>query len=154
MEVHTNEGRVYYCNQLCITVPPGPLKDITFCPPLDSKRMESLSRIKLGSYKKIQLEFLQEDVFWNDNNTPMFLTYNSKIDGEDYYLNKKDSYDDVLFPYILWNNYEYSKNKPILEAICPADIGWKLTGMPDETIIDIVTSHLRNYYPNMPEPCA
>jgi monoamine oxidase len=154
VEVHTNEGRVYYCNQLCITVPPGPLKDITFCPPLDSKRMESLSRIKLGSYKKIQLEFLQEDVFWNDNNTPMFLTYNSKIDGEDYYLNKKDSYDDVLFPYILWNNYEYSKNKPILEAICPADIGWKLTGMPDETIIDIVTSHLRNYYPNMPEPCA
>jgi hypothetical protein len=88
--------------------------------------MESLSRIKLGSYKKIQLEFLYEDVFWNDNNTPMFLTYNSKIEGEDYYLNKTDSYDDVLFPYILWNNYEYSKNKPILEAICPADIGLEI----------------------------
>jgi hypothetical protein len=117
--------------------------------------LESLSKIKLGSYKKIQLEFLQDDVFWNDNNTPMFLTYNSKIDGEDYYLNKsEDDKSDVLFPYILWNNYNYSKNKPILEAICPADIGWKLTGLTDEKIIDIITSHLRHYYPNMPEPFA
>jgi hypothetical protein len=154
VEVHTNEGQIYYCNQLCITVPPGPLKNITFCPPLDSKRMESLLRIKMGSYKKIQLEFLQEDVFWNDNNTPMFLTYNSKIDGEDYYLNKTDCENDILFPYVLWNNYNYSKNKPILEAICPADIGWKLTGLTDEKIIDIITSHLKNYYPNMPEPFA
>ena len=59
-----------------------------------------------------------------------------------------------LFPYILWNNYKYSKNKPILEAICPADIGWKLSGMPDDIIIDNITSQLRNYYPNMPEPIA
>jgi hypothetical protein len=162
VEVYTNEGQIYYCNQLCITVPPGPLKNITFCPPLDSKRLESLSRIKLGSYKKIQLEFLQEDVFWNDNNTPMFLTYNSKIDGEEYYLNKIDdeskskskSDGEMLFPYILWNNYNYSKNKPILEAICPADIGWQLTGLTDEKIIDTITSHLKNYYPNMPEPFA
>ena len=155
VEVHTNEGFIYYCNQLCITVPPGPLKNITFCPPLDSKRIESLSRIKLGSYKKIQLEFLKDDVFWNDdNNTPMFLTYNSKIDGEDYYLNKNENDNEMLFPYVLWNNYNYSKNKPILEAICPADIGWKLTGLADEKIINIITSHLRNYYPNMPEPFA
>ena len=154
VEVHTNEGRIYYCKQLCITVPPGPLQNIIFSPPLDNKRLDSLSRIKLGSYKKIQLEFLQEDVFWNDNNTPMFLTYDSKIDGEEYYLNKKEDENDMLFPYVLWNNYKYSKNKPILEAICPADIGWKLSGMADETIIDIITSHLRNYYPNMPEPIS
>jgi hypothetical protein len=44
--------------------------------------------------------------------------------------------------------------KPILEAICPADIGWKLSGVNDESIIDIVTSQLRNYYPDMPEPKA
>jgi monoamine oxidase len=152
VEVHTSDGEIYNCNQLCITVPPGPLKDITFCPPLDNKRLDSLSRIKMGSYKKIQLEFLQEDIFWNDNNVPMFLTYNSKIDGEEYYLHENK--DDELFPYILWNNYKYSKNKPILEAICPADIGWKLAGMNDETILEIVSSQLRNYYPNMPEPIA
>ena len=156
VEVHTNEDKIYYCNQLCITVPPGPLKNIIFCPPLKKERLDSLSRIKMGSYKKIQLEFLQEDIFWNDNNVPMFLTYNSKIDGEEYYLheNNDENKNKELFPYILWNNYKYSKNKPILEAICPADIGWKMAGMNDETIIEIVSSQLRNYYPNMPEPIA
>jgi hypothetical protein len=42
----------------------------------------------------------------------------------------------------------------MLEAVCPADIGWKLSGVNDESIIDIVTSQLRNYYPDMPEPKA
>jgi len=80
----------------------------------------------------------------------MFLTHNSKMDGEEYYLCNESR----GFPYILWNNYKYSKNKPILEAICPADIGWKLTGVNDEKIIDTVISQLRNYYPDMPEPKA
>jgi hypothetical protein len=151
VEVHTNEGRIYKCNKLCITVPPGPLKNIKFNPPLENERLESLSRIKMGSYKKIQLEFCKDDIFWKDIDSPMFLTYNSKIDGEMYYLNNENS---DLFPYILWNNYKYSKNKPILEAICPANIGWKLYGKNDEEIIDIVTSHLNNYYPNMPEPTS
>ena len=151
VEVHTNDGKIYNCNQLCITVPPGPLKDIIFSPPLKNERIESLSKIKMGSYKKIQIEFNDEDIFWSDIDSPMFLTYNSKIDGELYYL-----YNDSTqsFPYILWNNYKYSKNKPILEAICPADIGWKLCGVNDEIIIDIVTTQLRNYYPDMPEPKA
>jgi hypothetical protein len=151
VEVHTNDGKIYNCNQLCITVPPGPLKDIIFSPPLKNERIESLSKIKMGSYKKIQIEFNEEDIFWGDIDSPMFLTYNSKIDGELYYL-----YNDSTqsFPYILWNNYKYSKNKPILEAICPADIGWKLCGVNDEIIIDIVTTQLRNYYPDMPEPKA
>jgi hypothetical protein len=159
VEVHTNDGKIYNCNKLCITVPPGPLKDITFTPPLKSERIVSLSKIKMGSYKKIQIEFNKDDIFWDDIDSPMFLTYNSKIDGEKYYLHNEsaghnDSAGHKLFPYILWNNYKYSKNKPILEAICPADIGWELCGINDETIIDIVTSQLKNYYPDMPEPKA
>jgi hypothetical protein len=150
VEVHTNDGKIYNCNKLCITVPPGPLKDITFSPPLKSERIVSLSKIKMGSYKKIQIEFNEQDIFWNDIDSPMFLTYNSKIDGEKYYLHN----DSTDFPYILWNNYKYSKNKPILEAVCPADIGWKLRGVNDEIIIDIMTAQLRNYYPDMPEPKA
>ena len=151
VEVHTNDGRIYKCNKLCITVPPGPLKDISFYPPLQNERLESLSRIKMGSYKKIQLEFCKDDIFWNDIDGPMFLTYNSKIDGEMYYLHNENS---DLFPYILWNNYKHSKNKPILEAICPANVGWKLSGKNDEEIIDIVASQLKSYYPNMPEPTS
>jgi hypothetical protein len=151
VEVHTNDGKIYNCNKLCITAPPGPLKDIAFSPPLRSERISALSKIKMGSYKKIQIEFNKDDVFWNDIDSPMFLTHNSKMDGEEYYLYNEST---QLFPYILWNNYKYSKNKPILEAICPADMGWKLTGVNDEIIIDNVTSQLRNYYPDMPEPKA
>ena len=155
VEVHTSDGKKYNCNKLCITVPPGPLKDIVFSPPLKTERVSSLSKIKMGSYKKIQIEFNNEDIFWGDIDSPMFLTHNSKIDGEMYYLHK-DLHNETTqsFPYILWNNYKYSKNKPILEAICPADIGWKLSCVNDESIIDIVTSQLRNYYPDMPEPKA
>ena len=155
VEVHTAYGKIYNCNKLCITVPPGPLKDIVFSPPLKSERISALSKIKMGSYKKIQIEFNNEDIFWGDIDSPMFLTHNSKIDGEMYYLHK-DLHNETTqsFPYILWNNYKYSKNKPILEAICPADIGWKLSCVNDESIIDIVTSQLRNYYPDMPEPKA
>jgi protoporphyrinogen oxidase len=155
VEVYTNDGNVYNCNKLCITVPPGPLKDIVFSPPLKQERISALSKIKMGSYKKIQIEFNKEDIFWDDIDSPMFLTHNSKIDGEMYYLDKDlHNKSTQSFPYILWNNYKYSKNKPILEAVCPADIGWKLSGVNDESIIDIVTSQLRNYYPDMPEPKA
>jgi hypothetical protein len=155
VEVHTKDGNIYNCNKLCITVPPGPLKDIVFSPPLKTERVSALSKIKMGSYKKVQIEFNNEDIFWNDIDSPMFLTHNSKMDGEMYYLHK-DLHNETTqsFPYILWNNYKYSKNKPILEAVCPADIGWKLSGVNDESIIDIVTSQLRNYYPDMPEPKA
>ena len=155
VEVHTADGKIYNCNKLCITVPPGPLKDIVFSPPLKSERISALSKIKMGSYKKVQIEFNNEDIFWGDIDSPMFLTHNSKIDGETYYL-YKDLHNEPSqsFPYILWNNYKYSKNKPILEAVCPADIGLKLSGVNDESIIDMVTSQLRNYYPDMPEPKA
>ena len=164
VEVHTNKN-IYYCNKVCITVPPGPLKDINFSPALSEQKKESLSKIKMGSYKKIQLEFNEEDVFWNSD-IPMFLTYDPKINKYDFYLEEKNkmlSGLDILrdckpegldIPYILWNNYKYSKNKPIIEAICPAEIGWKLTGKTDEEIIDLVLSQLQNYFPNMPEPKA
>ena len=150
IQVCTLDGNIYNCNKLCIGIPPGPLKNIIFEPPLSPTRLNSLSKIKMGSYKKIQLEFDPDNVFW-DEQIPMFLTYNSKITGKEYYLNKDNK---ELFPYILWNNYLYSKNKPVLEAIFPADIGWKLTGKSDEYIIDMVLSQLNNYFPNVPEPKA
>jgi polyamine oxidase len=130
VEVHTREGRVYKCNKLCITIPPGPLRDIVFDPPLPPQKMDALSHIKMGSYKKIQLEF--DKVFWND--VPMILTRNE--DNE----------------YILWNNYMVSKNMPILEAICPADNGFRLTHKSDEEIVDMVLDHLKLYFKNVPFP--
>ena len=130
VEVHTREGLVYKCNKLCITVPPGPLKDIEFDPPLPPQKVDALSHIKMGSYKKIQLEF--DEVFWND--VPMILTRNEENE------------------YILWNNYMVSKNIPILEAICPADNGFHLTGKSDEEIVDTVLDHLKLYFKNVPFP--
>ena len=130
VEVHTREDLVYKCNKLCITVPPGPLKDIEFDPPLPPSKVDALSRIKMGSYKKIQLEF--DEVFWND--TPMILTRNEENE------------------YILWNNYMVSKNVPILEAICPADNGFRFSHKPDEEIVDSVLDHLKLYFNNVPFP--
>ena len=144
---------VYMCDKLCITVPPGPLKNIIFNPPLKKERIDSLSKIKLGSYKKIQLEFSKDNMFWENENVPMFLIHNPNLNGHEYYSNK---YDDTkeIYPYMLWNNYNYSKQKPILEAICPANIGWKLSGKSDEEIVEIAMTNLRNYYPNAPDPIS
>ena len=126
---------MYYCSKLCITVPPGPLKDIRFSPPLDDLHTDALAKIKMGSYKKIQLEFCKNSLKegYMFANCPMILTYN---------------------PFILWNNYQYSKGKPILEAICPAETGWALTGQSDEELLDNMLSQLRNYYPHLPDPIA
>ena len=171
VEVHTSNGQIYCCDKLCITIPPGPLRNIQFNPPLDNAHINALSKLKMGSYKKIQMEFYPNDIFWNEtNNSPMFLTHNSKNNGNNYYLNeskvnsesesKSKSKNDIKdqdqdqCPYILWNNYKFSKNKPFLEAICPANIGWSLTGKPDEEIIDMMMTQLRNYYPIVPDPKA
>ncbi len=148
VQVHTKNGNIYYCNKVCITVPPKPLKSINFSPPLDDNRLDILSKIKMGSYKKIQLEFQENEIFWQ-NNVPMILTYNPNTDAKEYYQK-----NNGIIPYILWNNYIFSKNKPILEAICPADIGFKLAGKSDEEIVDIIMTHLRIYYPNAPDPKA
>jgi hypothetical protein len=131
--IRTSDNCVYYCSKLCITVPPGPLKDIRFSPPLDDLHRDALAKIKMGSYKKIQLEFCKNSLGDMFANCPMILTYN---------------------PFILWNNYQYSKGKPILEAICPAETGWALTGQSDEELLDNMLSQLRNYYPHLPDPIA
>ena len=133
VEVHTRDGRIYLCEKLCITIPPGPLRDIKFDPPLEKARLDSLSRVKMGSYKKIQIEF--DEVFWNDS--AMILTRD---------------YENSEFPYILWNNYALSKGLPILEAICPANHGWSLAGKSDEDIVESVMKHLNLYYKNVPFP--
>lgn len=134
IEIRTSNNNIYYCDKLCITVPPGPLKDIKFCPPLSASRKCALSKIKMGSYKKIQLTF--DSVFWN-NDTAMILTQSSSFT-----------------PYILWNNYGFNKGLAILEAICPANVGWQLSGQSDKIIADAVLEHMRGMYPQMPDPVA
>jgi len=79
------------------------------------------------------MEFCKNELGSLFDNYPMILTYD---------------------PFILWNNYQYSKNKPILEAICPADIGWELSGYSDEEILDNMLLKIRNYYPHLPDPIA
>ncbi len=131
VEVVIADGSRFFCERLCITLPPGPLLDIRFSPPLSDERIAAISQIKMGSYKKIQLEF--DSVFWAD--APMLLI----CDGD---------------KYTLWNNYMCSKNKPIIEAVCPADIGWGLAGHNDEEIVDTMMTNLRTFYPGAPDPVA
>jgi monoamine oxidase len=71
VEVRTATGSTYLCEKLVITTPPGPLQDINFVPPLSASRKCALSKVKMGSYKKVQIEF--ERVFW-DTDAAMILT--------------------------------------------------------------------------------
>ena len=161
IEIKTRDPNVsYLCEKLVITTPPGPLKDINFVPPLSASRKCALSKVKMGSYKKVQVEF--DHVFW-DTDAAMILTNKnmdvckngdseSKNDGckNDVFGCKTSSF----IPHILWNNYACLKGAPILEAVCPANIGWQLTGKSDEEIADAVLEHLRGMYPWMPDPIS
>jgi len=133
VEVVIADGSRFFCERLCITLPPGPLLNIRFSPPLSDERIAAISQIKMGSYKKIQLVFDYNSVFWTD--APMLLSCD------------RDKYT-------LWNNYMCSKNKPIIEAVCPADIGWGLAGHSDEEIVDTMMTNLRTFYPGAPDPVA
>ena len=133
VEVVIADGSRFFCERLCITLPPGPLLNIRFSPPLSDERIVAISQIKMGSYKKIQLVFDYNSVFWTD--APMLLSCD------------RDKYT-------LWNNYMCSKNKPIIEAVCPADIGWGLAGHSDEEIVDTMMTNLRTFYPGAPDPVA
>lgn len=168
IEIRTAKGESYLCEKLVITTPPGPLQNINFVPPLSASRKCALSKVKMGSYKKVQVEF--ERVFW-DIDAAMILTNKNmdvckkgysecKNDGEN--EGKNDGVktfgfrckNDVFIPYILWNNYACLKGAPILEAVCPANVGWQLTGKSDEEIADAVLEHLRGMYPWMPDPIS
>ena len=52
IKIHTSDNNIYYCSKLCITVPPGPLKDIRFNPPLDDLHTNALSKIKWAPTRK------------------------------------------------------------------------------------------------------
>jgi hypothetical protein len=163
VEVRTATGSTHLCEKLVITTPPGPLQDINFVPPLSASRICALSKVKMGSYKKVQIVF--ERVFW-DTDAAMILT-NNDIYKKGYSERKNEGYKNDVYktegfrcetssfiPNILWNNYAYLKGAPILEAVCPANIGWQLTGKSDEEIADAVLEHLRGMYPWMPDPIS
>lgn len=179
IEIKTRDPNVsYLCEKLVITTPPGPLQDINFVPPLSASRKCALSKVKMGSYKKVQIEF--DHVFW-DTDAAMILTNKnmdvckngySECKTEGFGCNpacasgvircKNDVYktegfmceNDVFIPHILWNNYACLKGAPILEAVCPANIGWQMTGKSDEEIADAVLEHLRGMCPWMPDPIS
>jgi len=160
--VRTSDGRMFRCSHLCVTVPPGPLKKIKFSPPLPEAKVEAINRVKMGSYKKIQLEFADEDVFWAENyaKIPLIITRNFAVDPFEFYLSRANDESQVegtlsvsdIGPYLLWDNYLSMKGYPILEAICPAELGWKLVGKSDDEIVDVAMEVLRMHFPSAPDP--
>jgi hypothetical protein len=169
VEVRTAKGVSYLCEKLVITTPPGPLQDINFVPPLSASRKCALSKVKMGSYKKVQIEF--ERVFWDTDAAMILTNKNMDVCKKGYSECKNEGCKNDGFrcetgsfikgcnpcgviPHILWNNYACLKGAPILEAVCPANIGWQLTGKSDEEIADAVLEHLRGMYPWMPDPIS
>ena len=161
IEIKTRDPNVsYLCEKLVITTPPGPLQDINFVPPLSESRKCALSKVKMGSYKKVQIEF--DHVFWDTDAAMILTNKNMDVCKNGYSESKNDGCKTDGFgcetssfiPHILWNNYACLKGAPILEAVCPANIGWQLTGKSDEEIADAVLEHLRGMYPWMPDPIS
>ena len=161
IEIKTRDPNVsYLCEKLVITTPPGPLQDINFVPPLSASRKCALSKVKMGSYKKVQVEF--DHVFWDTDAAMILTNKNMDVCKNGYSESKNDGCKTDSFgcktssfiPHILWNNYACLKGAPILEAVCPANIGWQLTGKSDEEIADAVLEHLRGMYPWMPDPIS
>ena len=161
IEIKTRDPNVsYLCEKLVITTPPGPLQDINFVPPLSASRKCALSKVKMGSYKKVQVEF--DHVFWDTDAAMILTNKNMDVCKNGYSESKNDGCKNDGFgcktssfiPHILWNNYACLKGAPILEAVCPANIGWQLTGKSDEEIADAVLEHLRGMYPWMPDPIS
>ena len=135
IEIRTARGESYLCEKLVITTPPGPLQNINFVPPLSASRKCALSKVKMGSYKKVQVEF--DRVFW-DADAAMILTNKGYSEGKNEGC-KNDGKNDVFIqgcnpasgdktegfrcetssfiPHILWNNYACLKGAPILEAV-------------------------------------
>ena len=178
IEIRTAKGETYLGEKLVITTPPGPLQNINFVPPLSASRKCALSKVKMGSYKKVQVEF--DRVFW-DADAAMILTNNGysecKNEGCKNDVYKTDGFrcetssfiqgcnpasgdktegfrceTSSFIPHILWNNYACLKGAPRLEAVCPANIGWQMTGKSDEEIVDTVLDHLKLYFKNVPFP--
>lgn len=156
VEVRTAKGESYLCDKLVITTPPGPLQNINFVPPLSASRNCALSKVKMGSYKKVQVEF--DRVFWDTEAAMILTNKNMDVCKKGYSECKNDGEtegkNDGVMPHILWNNYACLKGAPILEAVCPANVGWQLTGKSDEEIADAVLEHLRGMYPWMPDPIS
>jgi hypothetical protein len=163
IEIRTATGETYLCKKLVITTPPGPLQNINFVPPLSASRKCALSKVKMGSYKKVQVEF--DHVFWDTDAAMILTNKNMDVCKKGYSECKNEGYKTEGFgcnpacaggviPYILWNNYACMKGAPILEAVCPANVGWQLTGKSDEEIADAVLEHLRGMYPWMPDPIS
>ena len=157
IEIKTRDpGVSYLCEKLIITTPPGPLQNINFVPPLSESRKNALSKVKMGSYKKVQIEF--DKVFWDTDAAMILTSKNNDICKNGCSESKTEGgfgcETSSFIPYILWNNYACLKGAPILEAVCPANIGWQLTGKSDEIIADAVLEHLRGMYPWMPDPIS
>lgn len=72
------DGQEYYASKVLVTVPLGVLQKntIRFVPGLPAEKMGAIQRSKMGSYKKIVLEFPTN--FWSTNTSFIGQTWQGK----------------------------------------------------------------------------
>jgi len=169
-EVTLSSGRVLRASKVCVTCPPAPLAAITFNPPLSERRTHALSTILMGAYKKVQLEWAADEVFWNApppgaaaaascGSAALILLRNERCDPWEYYCGRgpdggssEEGGAGALGPYVLLDNYQVLRGLPVLEAVCPAAQGWAMSGRDDADVVAEVMQVVRQHYPNAPDP--
>jgi len=159
------DQQVYHAERVVMTLPLGVLQSntVTFSPPLPEQKVEAISRLRMGAYKKVILRYAEP--FWpadspfilmaRSNESPIRtksfegVALRKLLDSED--TNRSEHIPD-LGPILLFDNYLNLKGLPVLEAVCVAEQGFLLTRFTDEVVVRAVTQYVRANFPDATDP--
>lgn len=135
VDVQTNRG-VIRADQVIVTVPLGVLRAgaIAFDPPLPAGHRTAISRLKMGRYEKLLLQF--DDVFWDD----VDLIQVAQAPGE---------------PFSGWFNLQRPLGEPVLVALNGGAAARALNGLSTQQRAARGLTVLRTLYgDSVPTPTA
>lgn len=130
----SGERREYWCDRCVITVSLGVLKanQIRFNPPLPEEKQGAISRMGMGLFKKVILRF--PHCFWPEDKP--FFGYCPEVKGE----------------YCLFENYQYTRRIPVLQAPLVGDFAATVLGKPKEVLKDHMMRILGKIFQDCPIP--
>jgi monoamine oxidase len=133
--IHTNNGEVFTCDKVLITVPVSVLQSrvINFNPPLIDQKLQAIDKIGMGLMDKLWLEF--NEVFWINDLHADWICYAGQ---------------EVGFWVNTLNYYKYT-GKPILLMFISADAAKVASLWTDEEFVSSAMTALRDCYPNAPD---